>query len=91
MMICKVTGDSESDRDLKSDVVSESETNMEEEREEEEESGSVLTQVALWILAAVYTSWLFLLPYAPVRLSLSLSLSLSFSLSLSQRVCRRWG
>jgi hypothetical protein len=65
MMICKVTGDSESDRDLKSDVVSESETNMEEEREEEEESGSVLTQVALWILAAVYTSWLFLLPYAP--------------------------
>jgi hypothetical protein len=65
MTICKVTGDSESERDLKSDVVSESETNMEEEREEEGESESVLTQVALWILAAVYTSWLFLLPYAP--------------------------
>lgn len=75
MTICKVTGDSESERDLKSDVVSESETNMEEEREEEGESESVLTQVALWILAAVYTSWLFLLPYAPVRLSISLSLS----------------
>jgi hypothetical protein len=65
MTICKVTGDSESERDLKSDVVSESETNMEEEREEEGESESVVTQVALWILAAVYTSWLFLLPYAP--------------------------
>ncbi len=77
MTICKVTGDSESERDLKSDVVSESETNMEEEREEEGESESVVTQVALWILAAVYTSWLFLLPYAPVRLSISLSLSLS--------------
>jgi hypothetical protein len=60
MTICKVTGDSESDRDLESDVVSESETNMEEEREEEGESESVVTQVALWILAAVYTSWLFL-------------------------------
>ncbi len=83
MTICKVTGDSESERDLKSDVVSESETNMEEEREEEGESESVLTQVALWILAAVYTSWLFLLPYAPVRLSLSLSLSLSLCVILS--------
>ncbi len=86
MTICRVTGDSESERDLKSDVVSESETNMEEEREEEGESESALTQVALWILAAVYTSWLFLLPYAPVRLSISLSLSLSLSLSNSEYV-----
>lgn len=75
---CKVKLDSEEERSVEAEVVS----GMGPEREDPVRK---VKQVALWVMAVVYTSWLFFLPYAPVILSpqylFSICASLSYSLN----------
>lgn len=62
--------------------------------EMDEEPVRSVKQVALWVMAAVYTSYLFLLPYAPVTILSSIALNSQDNFENSRRELRTsffWG